>query len=248
MTQTATLEYGRESESRRRMRRMAVALLLAGLAAAAVGRFAYPTVAAKLSLFRAQRACMRYAAPPEQVVYDEFMERYAAYTGMEHFRPSLGSPLVWYASRMDPPQWAWLQGSVLGPAPPDTPLAFMHARRSPAGNQRLVVVELSGGVGDGHLFIVLCRVFRRPSLLSPLQLVNTQAPARVRTPDTLQTYIPFQHRDVRVFAGQPSPDDASAFTIEVETEGNRRTLTGRLLDDDTIAFDSGVGLTVEPFR
>ena len=249
----APLEYGRQPPlHRRRGVRWAAVGLLVAIAAIVVAHRAYPPLAIKFQLMQGNRACMGYVAPADRVVYDELAARHAASDDMEHNRPSFGSSQVWYAAAPDPPQWTWLQSRfVPTTVDPNSPLAFMHARRSPGGNERLVAIELVGGSGaaGGPLFCLRAMAFERPSRFQPM-ILRTLHFMRVTTGEPLKTHRPFGSRDARVFAGQPSPDDPSRFTIEVETEGTRRTLTGQLLDDDSFRFDDGGAgrLTVRPVK
>jgi hypothetical protein len=42
---------------------------------------------------------------------------------------------------------------------------------------------------------------------------------------------------IRIFAGQPTPGDASAFTVKIESAGKAATIRGRLCDDGNISLD-----------
>ena len=192
---------------------------------------------------------MNYTAPPGASVYDEYNPRRTTFGDeMEPFRPSFGSSSVSYSARRDPPAWTWLENLVMPTSVyPNTPLAFLHLRRSPGGNERMVAIELNGGSGAGPLFYVRSIVLEPRSRFQPMLLRKVKL-FRVSTPDALKTYAPFQNRDVRVFAGQPSPDNPARFTVEIETEGRRRTLVGTLLDDDTIGFEGGSDLVIHPVK
>ena len=112
---------------------------------------------------------------------------------------------------------------------------FMHERRSRSGERHIVGVS----------------AFRASTLL-PARAVKTVLAFQFlehahASEQFMVAYdaLPSSPADVRIYAGQPDPDDESHFTIVVSINGERTMLSGRLLDNGSVriirADDNGVG-------
>jgi hypothetical protein len=118
---------------------------------------------------------------------------------------------------------------------------FLHERRTPAGERRLVGVDLLPfglpiGLNltdpvEGRLE-PWGRVFTDGSFLRP----PVEAFSPKQNPYRSWSLIGPPDR-LRVFAGQPDPNDPSHFTIDYEVHGVRHTLDGWLRDDDTVVIE-----------
>jgi len=115
-------------------------------------------------------------------------------------------------------------------------LIFCHERISPSGNSRLVTVEFPRSedgadmptpiTSDGAL------AYRSPTWAGSAPIIAATA-AGGHMPGPMLGVI------VRIFAGQPDPQDASHFTIEYQrADGGSGIIDGYLRDDDTV--DVGV--------
>lgn len=113
---------------------------------------------------------------------------------------------------------------------------FLHQRLSPAGHDRIVVVQ-AGEAGYLTWTVVTPGTEKNsPSAYSPAFGVGLQR--RYNWP-------------LRIFAGQPDPVDPSHFTVDYSFHGQRGRIDGQLNDDDTISFSSAsawVPRTAEPGR
>jgi hypothetical protein len=107
----------------------------------------------------------------------------------------------------------------------------MHERKSPNGTVRLVVVERTAGLAEPPLFIVDFdvdafaiepgRITHPPRFLPAIWGVDV-------------LYSPGPHRDVRIYAGQVDPADASHFAIRYESGGQTKIADGKLGDDGQV--------------
>lgn len=124
----------------------------------------------------------------------------------------------------------------------DSYVALLHARTSPSGNKRLVAVQAYSSIGSS------------PDESDPRydegksqQFLNFTFSCDVRSPASLfrppsKTRGTFASIDaglgssVKLFCGQPDPDDASHFTFRYKVDGAAGTIDAWLQDDDTIKF------------
>jgi hypothetical protein len=106
--------------------------------------------------------------------------------------------------------------------------AFLHKRRSAGGFESLVSVILVLYVNQPDRVLSLdVAVTPRPHLLGALEPVI--AVGRF-------CHLPARGQALRVFMGQPDPNDESRFTIDIELDGSRSTLVGILRDDGSVAM------------
>ena len=212
----AQLEYAPRSKRRRWRRMGALALLLVLIAGGGLAiRHYRPRWQAKTQDMALDRACLDYTAPSDFVVYEtdpaEVQKLLARGGG---YRPGpegacFSTPLEW----MNYPLGKWTPGP-----------AFLHERRSPAGNVRLVAIVLDPR-GDMRFFPL---VFR-PTILQ----ANRQTLPDRR--DWVNRFLRVGLREpVRMFAGQPDRADPSHFTITLAIGGKAEVIDGWLRDDDTV--------------
>ncbi len=121
------------------------------------------------------------------------------------------------------------------PGTPGNPVVFTHALRTPSGAERLVVVQAYENVDhfdDPTMtrFNVefAARVFRPGGLSGPpVEVLHTAGEQRVTGASLGQVAV-----------GRCDPADPSRFDIGVVVAGRPVTVTGWLLDDETVSFDA----------
>jgi hypothetical protein len=203
------LDYQPDSPSLRRKRFIfrtviVIAMILGGTGAYFLG----PIAANALITWHLYRHSLAYTAPPDRVVYEEDPLRGAQLAKKGYQLMSAMSPGWCHYWTIPYPSLARLS------LPPT--IVFMHARTSPGGAERLVLIwmasngiraDASGASPDNQVRINLISIvcdgphncwdsFHVPQL-APMSLAMNRA-----TP----LYL-------RMFAGQPDRQDASRFTI-----------------------------------
>lgn len=202
-----------------------------------------------------QRQCMAYARPPDFVVLDDDPARAAALLAADpQYRrgdqtmtpePGLNGPFLLAEYRPDAIA-RFLPNEASG-------VAFMHARRSPGGQERLVIVSCgwawayycgySLGIDAGT--VVVPGSWRsNPTVADRKGQVGSVSAEPNWRWTVGHDGGPREFRaGFRVFAGQPDPADPSHFTIAYE----RRKLTLeevelgviRWVDEDTARWERG---------
>jgi hypothetical protein len=212
---------------RRRLRR--AGLVVAVVAIAVAGWRWGPAVRDRATLLYWQRRCATYAPPPDQVVYATgaadaaALGRDRAYAAWPSGPPN-GPPVTY---RLPPdcvgryPPAASTASTAAGAGTPPGPVLFLHERRTPAGERRVVVVRLY----PSSWVPVLSHTIRPAGLRA--------APAVDPRPGLSTGFFfaadPARHR-LRILAGQPDPADASRFTIDYDVDGKPGTVRGQLVD------------------
>jgi hypothetical protein len=215
---------------RRRARRIAfgvaigLLLLLAGVL--------MPSVLRQARLLRLQRACERYSAPATQVVF-EVGPPPTPKSQNHPSDPARKESKILQA--LTTPQWdAFAQAAPAG-FQSIGPILFMHDRRKPSGETRLVVVRIPSpikGISLTHFPLYVQLIHPAVALLPP-RLVYGQTihnPAPMPSPSE-------PHHD-RYYAGQADPADASHFTITCEINGQPGLIDGWLRDDDSVLLEA----------
>ena len=146
-----------------------------------------------------QRASMNRVAPPDQVVMDT----------------SGGS----FVSAVE---WDRLNTAYAPPGKVRLPTLFLHERKNPGGESRLVAVHCQFPISlQASIFATVVRpgsLYREPQEVSSDNL-------------TLDVW-----ESIRIYAGQPDPADPTHFTINYETNGRKMMVDGWLRNDDKIDF------------
>ena len=111
--------------------------------------------------------------------------------------------------------------------------AFLGGRTSAGGNTRLIVVSTHNGFADEegvHRWVPLTHLVGTPATSNPASRITFQSfpPLHVRLTMTDR---------LRLFAGQPDPNDPSHFTIGYELNDVPGTIDGWLQDDDRLKFE-----------
>jgi hypothetical protein len=108
-------------------------------------------------------------------------------------------------------------------------LLFMHERKTPAGERRLVTLSF-----DGPAFLF---DQPRPFIAGSYRVnwagkLGDYSGSRLSCPG----FAPPPDRPIRFYAGQPDLIDASRFTIAAKIGEGDALIDGRLNDDDTITL------------
>jgi hypothetical protein len=240
-----TIDYAPAQPRRRRWLRR----IILGIAAVILGCSAWrwgPQAGQQLDMLWSQRHCLYYSAPADQVVYEEDP---AAATGLlarsGYFQyvlkrglPPTAAPTATAAAHV-PECWSDFQvhgnplmmqaGRAYGA------ILFLHERTCPSGNRRLVCVRyfpeaetFTPSFIPGYnceLIVITPGTFRNPPKPALRMYVIDVLSGWPRTPP-----------NVRMFAGQPDPNDASHFTIRYQMWGKEDILDGRLGDDDQVTL------------
>ena len=160
------------------------------------------------------RQWMRYTRPPTTIAFEPPGPK-----ANELFRPGTG-----YIMR---PGGVFHETGVGGV---HHNAVFLHGRKRPDGQQRVVWVSM------GYLRTDRLRLRLDGEILVPA----TIAQPGLRLP-TSHAGLPEDGagQPPRIYAGQPDPNDASHFTMqyEFESEGRSGVIHGWLRDNDTIDFD-----------
>lgn len=212
------IEYApAERPMRRRLRKLRVPGILLALAIAAY--VSGPTLWFRVQLVYWQSKCADHVAPADTVVARDPIGRrlWTSPTTFPAVRPVGVIPIA----------WTRFYGMVSPPGLQTRGTAFLHARRTPAGERVLVAVDYLGNsdviIGargsDGAVsppFALLqfhVRTFEPGNALRlPVQLRHESV--GVEVPATLPRGS--RAGELRVFAGQSDPDDPTHFTIGFE--------------------------------
>jgi hypothetical protein len=195
-----------------------------------------------------QHQCLIYAAPADQVVYEE--------------EPAEAAKLLANRSDYAPFRWDfWAPPSAKMPAPAATRILpsyqsfeslngrrmgmpggtayesvlFLHERTTSSGQRRLVKVTLIAAPfsfwafvieGDGYESHRWAQSNRYPTWIEPLDTGprNSGSPWPPHPPQ------------LRIYAGQPDPKDASHFTIRYQAWGQQDVMDGYLVNSDTVTL------------
>jgi hypothetical protein len=216
------------------------------------------------------QACLNASASPTQVVYEEDPTRAAAmlkggndYVGIPSSNYVYFPPAPWQV-----PIVLKSTGLAAGPlSNRQCTIAFLHSRKAPNDIERLVCVEFlaqetmrktSDGPDTRYYHLKNDRIFTTraydPAPDGTLHVANSRSLTILQPPD----HNPFvvwnkaaswesgriepHLRDVmRVFAGQPDPNDASHFTIGYELDGAPGVIDGWLVNDQTVVLEPRLG-------
>ncbi|MGE5609027.1 MAG: hypothetical protein ACM359_07220 [Bacillota bacterium] len=191
-------------------------------------------------LLLVQRRCMHYLAPPGTVVFRQPADLQSQDQAVKR---SLASPAP------VPTPWNNLRFKCTFPPGASTSFhgtssshgtLFLHQRTSPAGNTRLVIVDLNLAWAPRFTILYANKMVVQPaSLRSPPKLVwagNIPGDITVldlvgRRQDLLR---PPYGKEIKCLFGQPDPADASHFTIDILIDGQTHIIDGWLRDDDTV--------------
>lgn len=173
-----------------------------------------------LQLVALERKCLKYAPPPDQVVYEEEPTEVAFLVASDPgYRYRAGyreAPSYCYYA---PTLWAQYPLGRWEPGP-----RFLHERRGAGGSARLIAVDLSR-LDNGFYFYP--RIIQPATLSSPPKLLKRIYAMGLRLEPT---------DEVRIYAGQADPNDSSHFTIRFMLNGTAGMIDGWIRADDTVSM------------
>jgi hypothetical protein len=146
-----------------------------------------------------------------------------------------------------PPEWTRYHAKYLAPFSPlgsaglqSQGTLFLHERRSPSGNRRLVSVDLRISWGPESTAVDVEKRAIVPGgwRSEPKETWGGPPAGDVNTTNLVGQRqhllnVPYG-KTLKVIAGRPDPSDASHFTIDYEIDGRSETIDGRLNDDDSV--------------
>lgn len=208
-----TLHYAPPPPLRHRpvTRRAVIFLLVASAAAVPLSRL--PALWWRLNLLIPQRRCLQHVVPPETVVLEPDPHRAAELLKRPGYLPWIDRKTAYLTA----PEWErYYAALVPNSGVRSAGTVFLGGRTSPAGGERLVAVDISA---SPQLRYLSARVIEPGGVFHPPRLRGMH-----------DGYLKLEN-DVRVFAGQRDPADASHFTIACEAGTCRRTIDGWLRND-----------------
>ncbi len=240
----APLDYAPARRNRRRIYRVMVASLLLGLALVA-WKFS-PAWWRRAEILYWQHECLQFSLSPDTVVYEEDPTGAAALlAGNPNYHPYTfqrrssmqAPPSPATAAALGVSDWDKLTSILPGfhPSLIKPAVIFLHERISPAGHRRLVCVRY-GPQGDAFSAQFIQALNCDTFTVTP----GTWSQAPIYTPlgwaYDVEVGWPRRPPLVRIFAGQPDPNDPAHFTIRYRIWGQEDVLDGRLLDNDRVTL------------
>jgi hypothetical protein len=221
------LAYAARSKSLRRRRILVlvgVTILLCALTPLAV-RYA-KMGAERLRVNRLYRACAAHGAPASTVVWEEDPQLIKQLRGRGYETvPSHGGD----ASYFVPPAWRELNAAI-GQQIQTWGTLFLHERKTPTAAKPLLVgVDVAGWSRGGPVVL-----FARVRTTSPAVPLRLPRPANVDHPSV---HLSPTEGPLRLFAGQPDPNDASHFTIDYQIGEARGVIDGWLKEDGSVLLE-----------
>jgi len=229
-----TLEYAKRTPFRRRtwLRRGIIFAIV--LASAAAWHWGHDLRDRIVLLYR-QHACLAYAAPPEQVVFDSNPARVAILARDRNYAIVKGC-----AFRMPPAQWDRYFAAVGNSATSvnaQRAILFLHECRSPNGIRFMVELERTGGANASAYFLQGYDV--ESNVVRPAGATHSA----VYCPENFDVDVSdiISATDIRIYAGQPDPSDPSHFTIRYESGGKIATASGRVDNNGHLSLTHAIG-------
>jgi hypothetical protein len=183
-----------------------------------------------------QQRCMTFVLPAGTAVYAEGPQgvkiaSQAGFrlemTGAEDLVPD-GRWGPFFCATYHPDCWTQFQSAQAGLSPnaayPGRSIVFLHERRSPSGQARLVMVEFCP-VQEGWFRCNVIVPGTPTSLAAATLTCSVLSVGRASDADLLQ-----------IMAGQPSPANSSQFSIDCLFNGQACTIEGSLKDDDRVVL------------
>ena len=142
-------------------------LLIVGAAVVAAGVWWFPVIRERVVLFALQRRCMNHAPPAGEVVFCEGTERASSLMSDGRYRHFAGPP---QAAFLVPKYWSDFYAALSPPGFKSHGTVFLGGMKTPAGETRLVAVDLV--IDSSSEVLLTARVVRpawalgRPTLVS----------------------------------------------------------------------------------
>ena len=181
-----------------------------------------------------QRQCMTYTAVPGRVAYSDDPADLPSLLGTGGYDTNALSagPSRYVILRNG--AWKQYAGKAL-------PQVFMHRRRSPGSNDRLVVVQFAtfrGRAFDAFDLLVFTPYVERPSTVFSRTTGSGSGPAQLQM-------LRAPGEGTRVVEGLADRQDPFHFTIDYVHNGTAGTVDGWLNDDESVTLSPRSGTYVE---
>ena len=207
----------------------------------------------RTALLNMQQAALSYARPAEQVVYEEEPSRAAALLASVGQNPGYvavptgeagGPPVAGHVPDVWPAMWRWAVPHA--PEVPAGAVLFLHERQTVLGKRGLVCVQADragrrlrvtfihpGATTLDPVAVTDVAVSPRPQ--EGLMILSAGAdPFAAKLPPA--DADPAARADLRFFAGQPDPKDATHLTIGYESAGRRGEISLWVRDERTVHY------------
>jgi hypothetical protein len=207
----------------------------------------------RAKVLRAQYLCLTYTAPADQVVYEQdkdrgdklaaadarYIQQYCPASDLyrttwplegtfrmidarEYLRRALPNHL---------PRTVMVNGMTFPRSGSRIATIFLHGRRTPGGEQRLVVIEHS-------VYGLEIEVIRPGNLWRPPKIIGYKSAWDVVNVLRIShLFNDEKHLGSQIYAGQPDPNDESRFTIDACSFGVKFRLLGQLLPNDMVRIE-----------
>lgn len=212
-----------------------VAVMVAALGVVGWKRYG-PRLQKRVQMLSLQRQCLAYQPPAGTVRYVQDGTDTAASQPWKRFFGMKPLP-IWgtFQERHVAPYGPLRSGGLQSQG-----TLFLGERRSPAGNRRLVAVDLRVSWNNTNWTASVEKRAVVPGTLGTEPRETWGGPPA----DDLKTTNLVGQRDVlfmfdwrqkvKLYAGRPDPADSSHFTIDYELDGRREVIDGWLRDDDAV--------------
>jgi hypothetical protein len=203
-----------------------------------VGIYYWPTIKSLGAVRYLERKCLNHQDPAGTIFYSNDPQDQPKLSATSGYETTWSMwPKGQYVIR--PNRWAEQLSSArsgrLGSWPHVAPTLFVHGRNAPSGPKLLVFVQAWRMANDPQ---------NRLSLLPTVAGASgTTAPIARTAPVGLDMCL-MPTDVVRVYCGQPDPNDASHFTIDYDLNGVRGTIDGNLAGSGVVTLRPRTGRTV----
>ena len=209
-----------------RVRRWGQMLALSALLIVAV--ITAPKIARYVTLLQYQRQCLRYAAPPTQVVLETDPAEAKKLLADPRYADDARSTKAWLV----PAEWTAYH-AAMGSGFQTSGTVFLHERTTPQGVRCLIGVDVNLiPLAPTHAASLGSRIIRPGTAFR-----NPRSGRTVTRGDGSQIRFHPTADRLTIYAGQPDPADPSHFTIDYDLNGVRHTVDGWLEDDEWVKME-----------
>ena len=224
-TAVRQLEYEQKRASLRRRRiatLLAVIVLLCSVTPFAV-RYA-KMAGERWRVNRLYRECAAHMSPAPTVVWEEHAEQVKQLRDYEIVGSHHGN-----AAYVVPAKWRNLNAAI-GQQIQTWGTLFLHERATPNSKRKLLVgVDVAGWSRGGPVVL-----FARVRTIAPAAPMRLPTQAKVEHPSVM---LATSESPLRLFAGQPDPNDASHFTVDYAVGDVKGIIDGWLKEDGSVLLE-----------
>ena len=226
-TAARQLAYEQKRASLRRRRIATLVAVIVLLSAVTPFAVRYARMAGeRWRVNRLYRDCAAHVAPATTVVWEEDAEQVKRLRDYEIVGSHHGN-----AAYVVPAKWRELNAAI-GQQIQTWGTLFLHERATPQSKRKLLVgVDIAGWSRGGPVVL-----FARVRTIAPAAPMRLPTEANVDHPSVM---LATAESPLRLFAGQPDPNDASHFTIEfvVGGGGAKGMIDGWLKEDGSVVLE-----------